>query len=127
MRMSFSDRVIFRALLFGSLLAAYEPTVGLDTDDLLFYAPFDSNIDVSYSNGDPRASVATQEAYAFKVGIRGQAIVFGGRVDESKSHEVLSYKTDGNVLPTHDVGDFNETVRNRTSFYRLETPIDLAS
>ena len=91
-----SQRTIFASVF---LFVAMGTLTALDLDDLLFYAPFDGSIDALYSHGNSTATTLTERGFAFKDGIRGQAIVFGGRGDNATEKPVLAYESAGNILP----------------------------
>ena len=87
-----------RCLSLIAVMLSAGAAVGLGTDDVLFYAPFDGSADAALARGDPKAS--SEAPFAFMPGILGQAILVGtapGATEEAKSLGV-GYRTSGNVL-----------------------------
>ena len=64
--------------------------IGLDSKNLLIYAPFDGTLDAAFALGETER-LTEKEAY-FDAGLKGKALLF-----RSKDFKIF-YRTQGNVL-----------------------------
>ena len=69
---------------------------GLDTGDVLFYAPLDGSANATLARGGGKAQAGG--GVQFMPGVRGQALVVGGVKDAKRGTPGVTYETKGNIL-----------------------------